>query len=922
MRLVLKPRLALAGCSLAAIAILTLMIGPERAVAQDPGLAKRVEGILKSRCFKCHGQSGPAARDVYVLDRESLVDRTHVVVPKDPNSKLLRLVEVGGMPPGGPKLPPAEIKALRDWVLAGAPVAGGPAATAPTVGTGAPESPSLHAGDRRRTEFIDELQVLRSIQEDQQKQADELTRRNYRYYSIVHLYNNADYSDEEINAFRLGLSKLVNSLSWNPRIHPPVPIDPNKLILRIDLRDYNWTPAIWKRIIASYPYGVVYRDTEVLANSIAVNSGADPATFVPYIRADWFVDHACLPPLYNDVLELPKTVTDLEKLLQVDVKRNVDQQHDVLRAGMRSSGVSHNNRVVERHVSPFGAYWKSHDFASNSSAAKKNVFADPLQFVEDGGEFIWNLPNGMQAYMIANKDGERIDAAPIAIVKDGTNPVDPTVRTGRSCMGCHIQGMREARDQIRDSIQTMLNPGFDVDAALALYKPQGVVNQAIKEDTDRFRNAVQASGGQLPAVPEIEPITALANKYEQELTVTDAAAEVGMKVKEFQAVLSRAQNLVEKLGYAQLLSREGGIKRDLWEENFATLIKEMRLSRGTVRVQQPDQPIAAAQPPADNRKSVAVGDLQADKSDPKAQELKEELGKDLKFFLSQSRDLKVVEGKADVELKGRVVIKQHPGEPPQAIVSVGDARTGTQQEVVGRPDEGPFLAQQLANKVNFDVTRNWLPVPSAQDPRLKTDEREIVQRADPLQQLEPPPAPPVRPVAGGPPAPPEKLIVSLDQGPDATYFVGDKLQVRLRGDRDCFVWIYNRDTNGNMTRIYPNQLTKGPNRMRPGAIFTFPERDAEYEWEIQPADPREGRGDGLGLETILAIATLDGANPLPQVPEAPIFGDGPRGGAKPIAIGAKPIVLAVKQKQQAGEIYAQTQVRFQTTSRSPRDLPR
>ena len=32
------------------------------------------------------------------------------------------------------------------------------------------------------------------------------------------------------------------------------PIDPAKTIIRVDLRHYQWTPEVWKRILTEYPY--------------------------------------------------------------------------------------------------------------------------------------------------------------------------------------------------------------------------------------------------------------------------------------------------------------------------------------------------------------------------------------------------------------------------------------------------------------------------------------------------------------------------------------------------------------------------------------------------------------------------------------------------------------------------------------------
>src|SRR5262245_42786971 len=97
------------------------------AVPQSPGAeeheggsARRAYEILEQKCFPCHGASGVAMKNIFVLDRERLVS-SRAVVPGDPNSLLLRMVNTGAMPMGGPELSQNEKAALKEWVLKGAP---------------------------------------------------------------------------------------------------------------------------------------------------------------------------------------------------------------------------------------------------------------------------------------------------------------------------------------------------------------------------------------------------------------------------------------------------------------------------------------------------------------------------------------------------------------------------------------------------------------------------------------------------------------------------------------------------------------------------------------------------------------------------------------------------------------------------------
>src|SRR5205085_6397614 len=96
---------------------------------------------------------------------------------------------------------------------------------------------------------------------------------------------------------------------------------------------------------------------------------------LPYVRADWLVAAASRPPLYHDLLRLPETEAGLQRLLRIDVGENV-RRGRVARAGFNGSGVSRNNRMIERHESGGVLYWRSYDFARNTG--RGNLFAHPL----------------------------------------------------------------------------------------------------------------------------------------------------------------------------------------------------------------------------------------------------------------------------------------------------------------------------------------------------------------------------------------------------------------------------------------------------------------------------------------------------------------------------------------------------------------
>ena len=374
--------------------VLCFSLLPGAAFAQDKAaLAGKAKLVFEKHCYACHGKEGSNEGGFnYILNHERLLAGKKVVPNDAKGSRLLKRMVSDEMPPdedlnGKPiTVRPSvdDIAAVKAWIEAGAPDFN------PKVATRA---------------FISNTDILESIHKDLLA-ANDRSRKFLRYFTITHLYN-AGLSDDELLSYRVGLSKLVNSLSWGREVKVPEPIDPAKTIFRIDIRHYGWKETTWERILAANPYGVTYKTT-------AAKGCYDLCqTTLPHVRADWFVFAASRPPLYHDVLELPKTDLELEKQLRVDVAENL-RTEEVARAAFNGSGVSRNNRLIERHKSPYGAYWKSYDFASN--VGRQNLFERPLGpgatanlFKHDGGEIIFNLPNGLQAYFLTDGLGRRID---------------------------------------------------------------------------------------------------------------------------------------------------------------------------------------------------------------------------------------------------------------------------------------------------------------------------------------------------------------------------------------------------------------------------------------------------------------------------------------------------------------------------------
>ena len=528
--------------------LLTFILGCQIAEAQQ-NLAQEAYLIFEQSCFDCHGPHGAFTEQLVIESASQLIDTGAVVRGNPDASELYRRLRekdpAKRMPQGQPQLPPAAIGTIGKWIRAGAP------------------SWEVH----RDVNFITMDAMLDTIKKHVQS-LPRFDRASARYFTLTHLYN-AGESSETLRAYQIALSKLVNSLSWGSEIIQPQPIDPRKTIFYIDLRRYEWDVRndAWTQIEQEYPYNIEF-DSETQAGLLRklTDLRQEMECEVPFVYVDWFLATASLPPLYHDILDLPETDRELERDLGIDVARNLQSAPGVRvwRAGLNDSGVSKNNRVVERHQSQHGAYWKSYDFAGNVGV--QDIFTHPLTFRHDGGEIVFNLPNGLQAYYISDASGTRIDEAPTRIVSN-PDERDGIVRNGISCIGCHTEGMKTFEDGVREVI-TKAPDGPAKVQALRLYVEKEVMDEKVREDTARYRQALVATGSVFGG---IEPVYRFYKAFEGPVDAAHAAAAVGLETEALLEQIRKKASL-QRLGLRTLESESGNVKRDAWASNFSEVI--------------------------------------------------------------------------------------------------------------------------------------------------------------------------------------------------------------------------------------------------------------------------------------------------------------------------------------------------------------
>jgi hypothetical protein len=414
--------------------------------------------------------------------------------------------------------------------------------------------------------------------------------KSLRYLTLTHFVN-VCVPDDVLEVYRQGAIKLINSLSRSSEVVKVEPIDPDRSILRINIDDLGWDASDWDGLIAVYPYAA-QPDTKLFG---VLQAATD--TKLAYVRADWLAYTASRPPLYNALLKLPKTYSAFAQQQGVDVigdiKKSVAQ-----RAGFQQSGESPNNRLIERHPSRSGYFWTSYNFAGNR--AKQSVFEFPIGpggqggFDHDGTETAFSLPNGFVGYYIATAKGDQIDSAPTNIVRDQGRS-DVTITNGISCMGCHADGVRGVADEVRANVLSARNFSKEVrDAVDALYPESDRMNQMFADDAKRF-DAAMARAGLDPGLRlnNVEPITALSDRFDDLVDTKLAAAELALTPDDFVSAVN------DNRKYRPLLNRlgQGKVSRGEFEGRFAELITDLT-DEEMIKFDKPKVVIVPAKPPA------------------------------------------------------------------------------------------------------------------------------------------------------------------------------------------------------------------------------------------------------------------------------------------------------------------------------------
>lgn len=424
-------------------------------------LGQQVRDVLQSSCGTCHIGLGAKGDFGYLLDMDQLIAGGQVVPGKKSESQIYVRMRDGTMPPADQRPERAPTPSQIDLV--------GQFIDELDVGDGA---------DCQPLAFLDVDAQIARMQADMAGR-EERDRPFTRYLTIRYSANAGDCGIV-LERQRHALFKGINSVSTSTRVARPVAIDVDETIYRIDIRDYEWNRPIdledndvsdpanvdfadgWEAIISNprtAAYAVEYE------GDAADDLAADAGTLVPFMPVNAFIQATEFGDLYYTLIGGRASLFEFEReVLGIDTRAETEND-ELMRAGFASSGVSKQERVLNRFDSGVAAgqsYWLSFDFDGGNGGdgangferdvANDSIFANPLDFAFGGGEAIFNLPNGMQGYYAADGAGNRLATAPIGVVIDPAQN-NGLVTNGASCHSCHNAGLISFTDTVRQYVE-------------------------------------------------------------------------------------------------------------------------------------------------------------------------------------------------------------------------------------------------------------------------------------------------------------------------------------------------------------------------------------------------------------------------------------------------------------------------------------
>lgn len=381
-------------------------------------------------------------------------------------------------------------------------------------------------------------------------------------------------SAADLSIFFSAANKAVNSLNTqNAKITKLAQLGPESSILRINLDDFGLSVKDWDLIIANDPFRIESFTTR------GKNIKNLFQTRQVWLHFDNFINisHGSAD-VYYALTKVPGTFDALVKKLGVNFvgdQRNFTANF----LGTSRSPISDQKpRLVTQFRSDDGNFWMTFDPITLNNVKARNLFNAPLlidtklPFEFAAGEIIFSLRNGLQAYVLVNKNGELLREADPNIVRDVNSPVSSIIKNSLSCFRCHAAGVIPATDELRAHVQANASnfDAQDVQRVLALYKTQDVMDKSFRD----YNAAYQSSQDKVDAQPALDPVTYASDRFQLNWDINQLASFLFLSRADFTNALNQSATGKQQLG---AILTGGTVSLDVIKQSIQQVIKDSRL---------------------------------------------------------------------------------------------------------------------------------------------------------------------------------------------------------------------------------------------------------------------------------------------------------------------------------------------------------
>jgi hypothetical protein len=370
---------------------------------------------------------------------------------------------------------------------------------------------------------------------------------NTRVGSLCDKYNEGrDITDD-----KKALVKAMNSISLERQVGNGRWVGDAGCAFVFDQRRFSLTPNEWRAIELAEPLKFESFTTRgILLKQLT-------QTRRPWVQADTLIQTVLqagrtADPQINDVyynlLGIPDREFEfLDQFLGCNIQQLFDDEDGerLFMKGIRQSAIAlGKNRSYWFAECDEGFAAGTYD-VDNTGGVARNLSVNPFPveartnntLQHDGREIIGVLPNGFPVWWLSDGQGNRQSEAPVNLVADNVRAnIDPTIRVGFSCDGCHVNMHKDNGDDYLAG-QIRGNPVFDArerQLGEFLFGRGDGLRAKMREamaDHARVMNSIGID------IRDEEPINQLTDTIRLEMDLVQVASKFHLTPEEFTSLL-------------------------------------------------------------------------------------------------------------------------------------------------------------------------------------------------------------------------------------------------------------------------------------------------------------------------------------------------------------------------------------------------